>query len=291
MFGLKLWGRFAAFRDPLTITQNLTLPIPPKTTIGGILAAILGIDYNDYFTDEDFFQFKYSVVLTKPVRKKNFAQNYIADYTKISANKFDMMKNYFKAKSDLQKLYDEKNNLLSQDTLSKTNEQKFSTISNKIERVKEELALKSTKYHSFIKTSFAKPKPIFRELLIDPEYIVFTNGFKYEDDIVDLLKNHYSSYSLYLGNTEFAANFKKISCVPEKKSLIKLDSFTAHPEKIKFEPGKKYTNLYAATRVINEREYRDYKKIIICDREILLKDEIEGYIIKTEKRDYNCEFF
>ncbi len=87
MFGFRIWGKFAAFRDPLTITQNLSLPIPPKTTVGGIMAAILGIDYNDYFEDEDFFQFEYSLILTKPVRKKSFVQNYIGDYTGISATK------------------------------------------------------------------------------------------------------------------------------------------------------------------------------------------------------------
>ena len=84
MFALKLWSKFGVFRDPMTITQNITLPIPPKTTVGGILASIIGLDYDKYFKDENYFNFKYSVVLLKEIRKKSFAQNYVMDYTKKS---------------------------------------------------------------------------------------------------------------------------------------------------------------------------------------------------------------
>jgi len=73
MIAFKLWSNFGVFRDPLTITQNITFSIPPKTTIGGMLAAILGIDYNDYFQDETYFDFQYSVVLLSTIRKKSFA--------------------------------------------------------------------------------------------------------------------------------------------------------------------------------------------------------------------------
>ncbi len=72
MFGFKLWGDFAVFREPLAITQNITFIIPPKTTIGGMLAAILVIDDDDGFSDEDFFDFKYSLILDKEIRKKKF---------------------------------------------------------------------------------------------------------------------------------------------------------------------------------------------------------------------------
>ena len=55
MFCFKLWSQFGVFRDPLTITQNMTFPIPPKTTVGGMLAAILGIDYNELFERPGIF--------------------------------------------------------------------------------------------------------------------------------------------------------------------------------------------------------------------------------------------
>ena len=91
MFGFTLRAGFGAFRDPLTITQNMTFSIPPKTTVGGMLAAVLGLDYKDWFGDDGFFDFGYSLVLPNPVRKKSFAQNYVMDYTKISGVRFDSM--------------------------------------------------------------------------------------------------------------------------------------------------------------------------------------------------------
>ena len=96
MFAFKIWGKFACFRDPLGISQNITLPIPPKTTICGMLAALLGID--NYLNDDRFDDFKYSVILDAPILKKSFSQNYINDYTKFTKShlnsllKFDMQK-------------------------------------------------------------------------------------------------------------------------------------------------------------------------------------------------------
>lgn len=290
MFGFRLWGKFAAFRDPLTITQNLTLPIPPKTTVGGIMAAILGIDYNDYFGDEDFFQFKYSLVLTKPVRKKSFVQNYIADYTSISATKCNIIKEYLDVKAECEKLNSEKKVLIEKEDLSKTEVKKLSGMDKKIDSAKNRFEKKSQDYDKRTSNPFReKTKPIFRELILDPEYFIFVKDFKYENQLVEYLKKHFSEYNIYLGNTEFAANFENIEIEPEKKFLINLNSFTVQPDKIKFEIGK-YTNMYAATRVVGKREYRDYKKLIMCDSGIKLKDKIEGYSIMTKQGVFNCEF-
>src|SRR4030042_3449114 len=141
MIGFKLWGHFAAFRDPITITQNLTLPIPPKTTIGGLMAAVLGIDYNDYFNDNRYFDFQYSLISLNPIRKKSFAQNYIEDYTKKrSGQKLDSMYKFYLNNND-KKLFDLLN-------------LKFSE-------------------------KFTKPKPIYRELLINPSFLIFIKDYKY----------------------------------------------------------------------------------------------------------------
>ena len=286
MFGFRIWGKFAAFRDPLTITQNLSLPIPPKTTVGGIMAAILGIDYNDYFQDEDFFQFKYSLVLTRPVRKKSFVQNYIADYTGISATKCNTIEALLVVKAEYEKLNREKKELLVKADLSKSEVKKLASIDKKIESKRKSLEKKLQDSTSPFRKN---TKPIFRELILDPEYFIFVKDFKYENKLIEYLENHFSVYNIYLGNTEFAANFENIEIEPEKILLRNLNSFTAQPYKIKFEIGK-YTNIFAATRVVGKREYRDYKKLIMCDRGIKLKDAIEGYRIKTKQGVFNCEF-
>lgn len=97
MFAFKIWGKFACFRDPLSISQNITLPLPPKTAIGGMLAALLGVD--DYLGDDNFMDFKYSVVLEGIVLKKTFSQNYINDYTKKTKTHLNSLKNL-----DMQKI-------------------------------------------------------------------------------------------------------------------------------------------------------------------------------------------
>ena len=97
MFAFKIWGKFACFRDPLSISQNITLPLPPKTTVGGMLAALLGVD--DYLGDENFMDFGYSVVLDGAISKKTFSQNYINDYTKKTKAHLNSLKNL-----DMQKI-------------------------------------------------------------------------------------------------------------------------------------------------------------------------------------------
>lgn len=79
MFAFEIWGNFASFRDPFTISQNISLPIPPKTTVAGMMASILGVE--EYLEKEAFSDFEYSVVVLNPIRKKSFSQNYINDYT------------------------------------------------------------------------------------------------------------------------------------------------------------------------------------------------------------------
>jgi CRISPR-associated protein Cas5h len=79
MFAFEIWGKFASFRDPFTISQNISLPIPPKTTVAGMMGAILGVE--NYFDDNAFSNFEYSVITLNPIRKKSFSQNYINDYT------------------------------------------------------------------------------------------------------------------------------------------------------------------------------------------------------------------
>lgn len=247
MFAFKLWSRFGAFRDPITITQNITLPIPPKTAVGGIIAAILGLDYNECFTDEDYFSFGYSLILNSHIRKKSFAQNYVEDYTKNS---------------------------------TKIQNQIAKVIKNFTNDCKEEFKI----------TRFQKPKPIFRELLIDPQYLIFINNFKYEAEITKLMKSHNSVFHLYMGNTEFAANYEYVPCSGEKYNFDVLDSFTAKPQNIVFESGIKYTKMYAATKTYGSRQYTDYKSIVVADDRISLKNKIEGYSIETNLGKYNCEF-
>lgn len=271
MFAFRLWGQFAVFRDPLTITQNLSLPMPPKTTVGGIMAAILGIDYNDYFNDEDYFNFEYSLVMESSLRKASFAQNYIHDYTKEAAKKEKTFLDFYFSYTDL---------------LNRS-QQGFEELDNK------DIENFNKKFDAYMEkrmAQFTKPKPIYREIILNPQYLIIINDYKYEDKIIRYLKNHESEYSVYLGNSEFAGNFEMVPIEAGKTQGNKLDSFTVHPDNIKYESGKKYTPVYSACKVVGNREYRDYKKVILCNDQMVLNKKVSGYLIKANGKELFCEF-
>lgn len=290
MISFKLWANFAVFRDPLTITQNLTLPIPPKTTIGGMLAAILGMEYNDYFQDKEYFNFLYSLVLLNPIRKKSFAQNYIADYTKISATKLDAIEKYKNADELVKRLDVEKNDIKYLQISDDDKKKKLLSIDKKINKAEESLRKNERVLSDKLISRFPKPKPIFRELLLNPSYLIFIKDYKFEKRLKEYLKNHYTEFSLYMGNSEFAANYEYVECNESEAPIDKLNSFTKQPENIKFLSDKKYTRVYSALRVVGDREYRDYQSLVVCDKEIILIKPVNGYTIKTEIGTFNCEF-
>lgn len=290
MFCFKIWSRFGVFRDPLTITQNLTFPVPPKTTVGGMLAAVLGMDYDDYFNDPGYFDFQYSLVMEKPVRKKSFAQNYVADYTKQSEAKNSAMKNFLKSREKYHELIKKKLQLEQRSDLSKKEEKFLSTAEKKIETEQKKYEKAEDKCTKSLNSSFRSPKPIFRELLIEPEYLVFIKDFKHENQIIPYLKDHLSAFLFYMGNTEFPANYKYLDCEWETRTSGKIDSFFSDPSNIVFEAGRKYTNIYMATRVTGKREYRDYRNFVLCDKSIRLKEEKTVNVLKCKEGEFNCDF-
>ena len=312
MFAFKLWGHFGVFRDPLTITQNITFSIPPKTTIGGMLAAVLGIDYNDYFKDENYFDFKYSLILKNHIRKKSFSQNYVNDYTKSSETKqsnFISLNEKQLSLSSLKKekfeLLERKNNSCNNENLlglefednlsplSKKEEKILSGLDKKILTETQKVEEQLIKVNLNISKKMTKAKPIRRELLINPSYTIFIHNYKYEDEIISAMKKHQSSFMFYMGNSEFPANYEYLDCFEcENCELSNVDSFTHSLDKIKFEEGNKYSTVYFATKVVENRQYRDYKKLVLgdFDKKISFKKPINGYSIKIKTGDYNCEF-
>jgi len=290
MFVFKLWSRFGAFRDPITITQNVSLSIPPKTTIGGMLASILGMDYNAYFDNPNYFDFGYSLVLKNPIRKQSFSQNYVIDYTKESSGKHDTIKKSLK-KSKVVEEY--KNQVIAEmqtDIFGKIDESVFENdevYARKMDVFQKELV----KLNSRLINKMPKPKPIRRELLLDPSYLIFIKDFEFEDEIIERLKSHNTGFALFMGNSEFSANYAFLECVSaEEKPLTRIDSFTQYSENIEFELNRKYTTVYSATKTVSGRKYRDFKKITLCDDAISFNDPVDGVFVKTSEGDFNCEF-
>lgn len=246
MFAFEIWGKFASFRDPFTISQNISLPIPPKTTVAGMMASILGVE--EYLGNEAFSAFDYSVVALNPIRKKSFSQNYINDYTSKTQIHINSLK-----KGDYSKigvgLRDKKN----------------------------------------------PQKPINRELLLDVRYLIFIKKFQYEDEITKYLENRISKFSLYLGNSEFAGNFKLIKIYDAQEMLnlssAKVDSFVLERDvvNIEFEEGIRYSSFSFATKLDRNRTPVSLASVIVGSSVISVKN-MTLYRIKCEDRVYHCRF-
>ncbi len=246
MFVFEIWGKFASFRDPFTISQNISLPIPPKTTVAGMLASILGVE--EYLGKSEFSDFDYSVVVLNPIRKKSFSQNYINDYT----SRVNTQINSF-MKSDYIKLAD-----------------------------------------GFRKKG-SPQKPINREILLDVRYRIFIKKFADEDTITRHLENKISKFPLYLGNSEFAGNFRLVKFYNAiemiNMPLAKVDSFILESDvkNIEFKEGVRYSNLSFATKLNKNRSPIDMASVILGSSAISVKD-MTLYKIECEDRVYYCRF-
>ncbi len=70
IIGLEISSDFAHFSHPATIYSSLTYPVPPKTTVMGMLGAIMGLE--DYLFLNSI---KYACVVKKIEAKRSFCFN------------------------------------------------------------------------------------------------------------------------------------------------------------------------------------------------------------------------
>ncbi|SFL97182.1 type I-B CRISPR-associated protein Cas5b [Halanaerobium salsuginis] len=72
-----IWADYAHFKKYYTTTSPLTFSIPPKTTIYGIISAILGFAKEEYLNYFQEGQCKISVQIKKPIKKTRINLNLI----------------------------------------------------------------------------------------------------------------------------------------------------------------------------------------------------------------------
>lgn len=70
-------GRFAHFRKFYTNSSSLSYSVPPRTTIGGIIGAILGYERDSYYKKLSSEKLHISVKKNKPTRSITQTLNYI----------------------------------------------------------------------------------------------------------------------------------------------------------------------------------------------------------------------
>jgi CRISPR-associated protein Cas5h len=72
-----LFAPLGHFKVPYTTTSPLTFPIPPKTSLYGILGAILGIDKTSYIEKFNNIDCDVAIRLLNPVQKIHISENLI----------------------------------------------------------------------------------------------------------------------------------------------------------------------------------------------------------------------
>jgi len=72
-----VWGEYAHFRKYYTTTSPLTFSIPPRTSLSGLIGAILGYGKKDYIPKLSKSQAMIAVRLMHPVKKMRLAENLI----------------------------------------------------------------------------------------------------------------------------------------------------------------------------------------------------------------------
>jgi len=179
-----IWGDYAYFRKGFTATSTLTYPFPSRTTISGLIAAILGYQKDSYYDLFDKDKSKISIRILNPLKKTRLNLNYI--------------------------------------------------------NTKEGYILSDIK-------SAGKRVQVPAEFLKDVKYRIYVSLDDNEimDDLFELLNNHKSIYTPYLGISECLANFKLVeddflNIENKSNENVNIHSVVLQNNKIIIEKGKKY---------------------------------------------------
>jgi len=68
---------FGHFKVPYTTTSPLTFPIPPKTSVAGMVSCIIGLDKTDYLNYFNQDDFKIAIEILKPIKMIIINENFI----------------------------------------------------------------------------------------------------------------------------------------------------------------------------------------------------------------------
>lgn len=77
LIAFDVWGDYGYFRRGYTSTSTITYPFPSRTTIAGLISAIIGLNkdsYHDLFDEESS---KLGLRILNPIKKLNINFNYI----------------------------------------------------------------------------------------------------------------------------------------------------------------------------------------------------------------------
>ncbi|MDQ2085338.1 type I-B CRISPR-associated protein Cas5b [Herbivorax sp. ANBcel31] len=72
-----IWSLYGHFKKPYTTTSPLTYSVPTRTAITGIIAAMIGLDKNEYCKHFTKKKAKIGVCIKNPIKKVRISENFI----------------------------------------------------------------------------------------------------------------------------------------------------------------------------------------------------------------------
>ena len=230
LLAFDVWGDYAHFKKRYATTSPLTHIIPPKTTVVGLIGAILGLKRDEYQKIFKESETKIALQILNPIKKTRMSLNLINTKSEYLIS-YPMM-NYYKQ-------------------------------------------------HTLINFEFIK----------EPKYRIYFSSKNKDlyEKVKELLINHETVYTPYLGLSELICNFEYIneysfieitpqefhyinSIVPIKKS-----NFGTLIKKLDPEEGKKYSIESVPSIMSSSREVEEYLEVIIEEHGKLIKVIPERY--------------
>ena len=77
LLAFDIWADYGHFKVPYTTSSPLTLPVPSKTAIYGIISAILGYNKDSYLSNFQDGSWKFAVGIKKPIKTVYIPENFI----------------------------------------------------------------------------------------------------------------------------------------------------------------------------------------------------------------------
>ncbi|MHA1733381.1 MAG: type I-B CRISPR-associated protein Cas5b [Promethearchaeota archaeon] len=264
-----VFGDFAHFKKFYTTSSPLSFDFPPRTTLTGLVGAILGLDYSRRY---DLFEAKMALRILETPRKQYFGINWLN--TKWRGGK------------------------------PTPNKQKewFETILNS--------ELRQTNVWgpvlAFTGFEWVGQSPHTQsniEVLIDPKYrIYYSCDSPHAEKLEGLLEAHHTHFPLYLGISEFLANYeyvgkfpvreKPIGEITEVRSIIPQDAFVgAYKDSMELDINTNYLVENIPFTMEEGRKVTEYKNIIYTTEDAPIRAKVKNCFEVQESSKENVVFF
>lgn len=243
-----LYGDSGHFKKFYTTSSPLTFDIPPKTCLTGIIGAIIGLSYEERY---ELFEAKVGIRLLSEIRKKGFGIDWLNTKARSPRNLPATMKVWLQSLGL---------------------------------PPKPEIA-------AFTGLEWPGQSPHTQatvEVLLNPSYrIYYPESNPRFDDLLQMIKDHKSYYTPFLGSSEFIANFKfidlaKMVLVTSPSEFIEIHSIV--PSNALDTTQRDYIDLNnKMIEIANMPNTMKPERVVLEYINVLYNPKAESLLVKPEK--------